>query len=127
MAFSAKLLGNTILETGATVPFTDLISNFGNHYNTGTYTFTCPLNGAYSFSMTINQYGGDFIQAIMSRSGTELIRTTADDEGCRDSATVSIVTECLAGEQVYVTVLSGGNFDGGMSPCHFSGYLIEII
>ena len=56
IGFSAKLSITQSVEMLQIVPFDDVISNFGGHYSTSSYKFTCPLLGAYMFSITINQY-----------------------------------------------------------------------
>ena len=125
VGFSAILTKDTSLSYGTVVPFDDVISNFGGHYSTQTYSFTCPVHGVYIFSMSINQYDNNNIRGIIYRNKDELIRSTAADGGYRESASATVITECNAGDQVFVSVEFGGNFDGELSPCHFTGYCLH--
>ena len=126
IGFSAKLSGDKYIVSGEIVSFDDVISNFGGHYSTDTYTFTCPANGVYSFSMSTNKSSGWAIRGILFRNSDELIRAHASDDMYRDSASATVVTECSAGDQVFVSVDEDtGYFDGTESPWYFSGYLLH--
>ena len=125
IGFSAKLNGNVILNQYEIIPFDDVLSNFGGHYSTKTYSFTCPVHGVYTFSLALNQYNNDQIQAILYQNSNELIRSLADNGVYRNSATSTVIIECNAGDQVFVSVNYGGYFDGVTSPCHFTGYLLH--
>ena len=126
IGFSAKLSGDRDIDSGELISFDDVISNFGGHYSTDTYAFTCPANGVYSFSMSTNKSSGWAIRGILFRNSDELIRAHASDDMYRDSASATVVTECSAGDQVFVSVDEDtGYFDGSESPCYFSGYLLH--
>ena len=55
------------------------------------------------------------------------MRTLADGAGERDSASLTVVTECNVGDYVFVAIVNaeGGYVDGQESPCHFTGYLLQ--
>ena len=125
VGFSAKISSNIRLQSAALVLFDDVISNFGGHYSNETYTFTCPVYGVYVFTMTIIQWDFYIIQADLYRNSDFLIRAWADDEGYMDSSTATVFIECQKGDQVYVSVAYGGYFDGGLTSCHFTGYLVH--
>ena len=117
---------NSVLSLDSVVPFNGVISNFGCHYSTDTYAFTCPVHGVYTLSMAINQYNKDYERAILYRNDEELIRGAAADAGSRDSTSATVITECNAGDQVFVIAGQyGGRFDGNLSPCHLTGFLLH--
>ena len=124
-AFSVKLNGTRNLRDNEVVPFDDVISNFGGHYSTDTSAFTCPVQGVYMFSMTINQWDYNFIRGILYRNNNELIQSRADNESSFDSATATVITECNAGDQVFVSAGFGGQYDGSDAGCHFTGNLLQ--
>ena len=125
IGFSAKRNNDIRLYPYELVPFNDVLSNFGGHYSTETYSFTCPVRGVYIFSMAINQYSNSNLQAYLYRNNDELIRSYANGVGYRDSASATVITECNVGDQVFVMVWNGGYFDGSGSQCHFTGYLLD--
>ena len=125
IGFAAKLTSSRDLANDAVIPFGTVISNFGGHYSTETYTFNCPVHGVYIFAMTINQYEYSFIRGAIFRNDVELIQSRGDDEGKYDSASATVLVECNVGDQVYVTVARGGTFEGESTACHFMGYLLH--
>ena len=124
-AFSAKLSRDKPIISGQVVSFDDVISNFGGHYNNETYTFTCPVQGVYMFSMAITELAETHARGILYRNDDALIRSTADNGGFFDSASATVVTECNEGDQVYVISDQDGICDGDRSPSHFTGYLVH--
>jgi hypothetical protein len=50
---SAETLTNPFTGGENTVPYNATLFNNGGHYNTGTYTYTAPVTGYYSFTATI--------------------------------------------------------------------------
>ena len=77
------------------------------------------------FSMSINQFEFNYIEEILFRNNEELIQIVATNEGGRESASATVITECNAGDQVFVMVSIGGYFDGSASPCYFTGYFLQ--
>ena len=71
--------------------------------------------------MSINQFEFNYIEEILFRNNEELIQIVATNEGGRESASATVITECNAGDQVFVMVSIGGYFYGSASPCYFSG------
>jgi hypothetical protein len=70
-AFSAKNSTSLTINNSGTdfiVPYSDTITNRGNHYNNSTYRFTAPVSGFYFFAAdiqitgTINDFGYFFIR-----------------------------------------------------------------
>ena len=125
IAFSAMLSAGVVLDEFEVVPFDLVLSNFGGHYSNTTFSFTCPVYGVYMFSITINSREYTVVRGALFRNTIELIQSRADDEGFYDSSTSTIVTECNAGDQSFVSVDASGNFDGGSAKCHFTGYLLH--
>ena len=128
VAFSAMLSRNYwLLNQLEIVPFDLILSNFGGYYSSETFTFTCPVNGVYMFSITINQRDNNFIRTILFRNDIALNHVRADDDSIYDSSSSILITECNSGDQVFVGVDVGGLFDGDVTKCHFTGYLLHTI
>ena len=126
VAFTAQNLRWDSLESEAVFPYRDLISNYGNHFSYFTYSFTCPYDGVYSFSVTIRAYNDDF-GVSLNRNRERLVRVYANAlNGEWDSSSGSVVTECLSGDVVWVEVEEGANFPQIVQKFHhFSGFLLN--
>ena len=127
IGFSVRLSLNIDLVQYEVIPFEDVISDFGGHYNMNTYAFTCPVHGVYMFSMSISQVDRSQIQGVLYHNNVPVSRKVADAEGFRDSASTTVVIECNTGDQVFVMVGQGGRFQGdeNASACDFTGYLLH--
>ena len=107
------------------MPFNSAITNIGNHYNFDSDSFICPYNGLYSFFVSVNEHYDDHLRAAIYRESTKLMQVDFDNEHGRDSSSAHAFTSCSAGDEVYVYVSTGGEFDANFSPTHFSGFLLR--
>ena len=108
------------------VPWLNVITNFGGHYYPETYSFVCPVNGVYVFSVAIRSYHGQIWVRII-KNDEELFRVFAGDANpINDMSSSSSVIECEAGDVVWVIVAGGGPFSGNTDNYHvFSGFLLN--
>ena len=51
IAFTARLSSDITLSVNQVIPFNSVLRNFGGHYSTATYSFTCPVNVVYVFTV----------------------------------------------------------------------------
>ena len=63
-------------DVGETVTFSDILSNFGDHYNGLTSTFTWHYHGIYFLTASFNPDTSDMFAYIMVR-GQSIARTMA--------------------------------------------------
>ena len=125
VAFMVRNLERQQLSIYDVVPWRDVVTNFGVHYDVTSRSFVCPYNGVYIFSTTILTFN-DIIGVYMYKNNDELVMVFADDENVDlDSSSGSVVTECLSGDVVWVQVEVGGNFLSHTSNYHFfSGFIL---
>ena len=85
------------------VIFDGIISNFGNNYHTDSSIYLCPKSGVYGFGMTIltDDY---FMNARLMREKAVLVGL--QEHALHNTGSVSVVTECLKGEKVWVRTVS---------------------
>ena len=126
ISFMARNVEREHLISTEVVPWRDVITNFGSHYYPATYSFICPVSGIYVFSVTTRTYN-DHIWVCLLRNDHELLRVYVDGEnGDYDMSSSSSVTECRAGDAVWVIVGSGGSFVAHTWNYHvFSGFLLN--
>lgn len=105
------------------IPYKTAITNYGGHYNEQTYSFICPVHGLYSFTASI-MCQNDFIRAAIYRNSELLVTTEALDENNGfPSASTSVVTECNAGDVVWVNTEIAGVLHAFNRNDVFSGFL----
>lgn len=119
---------------GQILPFHSQLSNIGNHYNTTTCKFTCPVKGVYLFIYFLDtgwpqklydKGNGSNIQAhltIDSNPRPELVICHSNVDvrlRCGNSA----VVECEKGQKVWMEALADGSRIQTYST--FSGFLIK--
>lgn len=128
--------GGRIHPNSDVVPFNNIITNLGSHFNTATSKFTCPIRGVYGFWFTI------FTDEISSKDSRrpETIGALKIDSadvavfhchnyGSSDvemMCTNSAVSQCDKGSQVWVGINSNSQIYGGRETT-FSGFLINAL
>ena len=126
VAFMVRNFERGPLSDFEVVPWRDVLTNVGSHYDSRSRTFVCPQNGIYVFSATTLTYN-DQIRIDLYKNQEVLIRILANNENSDfDSSSGSVVSECLAGDVVWVQVGNGGNFLYHNFNCPlFSGFLLN--
>ena len=75
--------------------------------------------------MSIVQEDYDVIAAILFRNKENLILRAAYASDLRESASGTVLVECQAGDQVFVSVDYSGRFGGDYMSSSLSGFLIH--
>ena len=126
-AFSAYALGSTSYAPGATLIFENVVTNIGDGYDATTGEFTCPVEGTYSFSLSIIHDEQQLIGDIESEGVAYATAYTFFGDK-NDQGAVSVVMTCAAGQVVKTTnagldngVLFGGSTRLGSM---FTGFLL---
>ena len=114
-------------QEGDTIEFSNILSNFGNHYDPSTSTFTCPYNGIYMFTVSFNAHETDMTAYIM-HEGDAIARAMAtSDETWYNHASAFVLVECMGGDEVWIECQkSGGQLYGYDKSAQFNGYLFSI-
>ena len=67
--------GDTYQSHSGIAAFNNIVENIGDHYNTGTYKFTCPVDGLYQASFNcISQNNSDAFGVDLYKAGTRYAR-----------------------------------------------------
>ena len=85
------------------VLFDDVISDFGGYYDTNSSIFICPLNGVYGFGTSIYAGSTYFMNVRIMREKSIIVGLQVQEipEYGNTGATLT-VSECLAGEKIWV-------------------------
>ena len=77
-----------------------LISNIGDNYNS--YSYICPVDGIYLISSSILTTDGGYGFSKLAIGNRDLSFQVADDIEGRNHVSNTVVSECLAGERVWI-------------------------
>lgn len=132
-AFLVHSSGTNSIPTNAaaTVVFNNKISDRGNHFNIGTYTYTVPVSGFYHFDATIS-YSGSFtapriIAYIVVNGSNSISRQTyraGQDTGVSVSGSLYLSANDNVTVKTYQDSGVSRNLLAYLEWTHFSGYLI---
>ena len=92
--------GNTYQSQGSgVIAFNLAVNNDGNHYDTSTYKFTCPVPGLYLMQFgTIGISGTGQVNVDFYNNGTRFFRGWDDNRGAHFSTIAKVTT---AGHQLH--------------------------
>ena len=117
--------------SGDTIVFPHIITNVGGHYSTVTSAFTCPYSGFYLFSVNVMSDDDEHLRAQIMQNGVLLATAYADDlptsvHTTYHQATMTVVTECAAGDRVWIEAEDAGEIHGdGSRVSAFTGVMIN--
>ena len=120
-------MGTRDYDAGATVTFDGVLTNYGEHYSASTSVFQCPYNGIYMFSVHYNSADTSSMHCEIMRDAMRLTEGWATTHTRDSSGSAQVITECLAGEDVWVragfdkTKMYG---DSTRTSSHFTGYML---
>ncbi len=102
--------GGAYVAYSGIVPFDNILANQGNHYNTSTYKFTCPVAGIYSVEVgVISQYATDTYHADVYHNGVSVTRNYCTYRNIQASSNI----KCSANDTLWIQTdsinLYGGN------------------
>jgi hypothetical protein len=122
-------------QTDTLVQLNETDHNVGSHYNTSTYTFTCPVTGLYQFNHWIYVYTVSEVNtklyindgSIRYRFASVQTDTTNNPHGAGGGVAISLTANDTV--KLYVFSNESGNVYNGLSSSNerasfFSGYLI---
>lgn len=117
--------GTTAIDFGTThanvtVPYNQIVENTGNHFNTSTYQFTCPVAGVYAVTATIqlgNAAGTTGVAPNFGvlRSGTAItgsyhfIQSSVGYQKMECTA----FAKCAANDTLYINLYTGSSMTNG--------------
>lgn len=126
IGFTATPLDNKAYSVGEQVIFDQIYSNIGGAYNASSNTFTCPVTGVYVFTARVTSLGGLMAGLLIQKDGEGIGVCLADTgpTGHRSAASTSVVTECTAGQAVWIESTTISNIHSG-KVTSFSGFLLN--
>ena len=90
--------GNTYQSHSGIVAFDNIVQNIGDHYDTSTYKFTCPVDGLYQASYGhISQNNSDAFGLDLYKAGTRFAR----HYGLYRGAFVTNFIKCDSGDTLH--------------------------
>ena len=113
-----------------------VISNFGLHYQEKSHIFICPLSGVYQFSVSLlSQNEPNVIShakiMLENKFQGSVFSGTDQDATNGQQASITTITECLAGNRVWVEAGNTNNqkvAGWGEEPyTSFSGFLLFLM
>ena len=131
IVFNAHAVTSTYASNGQTLVFRTIDSNIGNAYSSSTGKFTAPVNGTYTFTVTLcanNRNTGQFNLVLDGSTVTELYLYKYSGHATQ-SATVSVYLK--QGQKVWVQSASSCSssypclYSTGSCENRFSGSLIH--
>jgi hypothetical protein len=106
-------------HANVTAPFNQIITNTGNHFNTGTYTFTCPVAGVYAVYGSIQVGGLGTPTGVAPNMGVwrngGSITGTFHHPGTSgyQQMHVTAYVKCSANDTLTINVYTGNSLSGG--------------
>lgn len=128
-AFTAWLSTSTSLAPNTKIIFDNTVLNIGDHYDTTSGIFTCPVDGVYIFSLTItHDIIQPLVQMVVNDGEVETIYgipyTFYDDT--YDQGSMTVLAQCQQGQQAYAKAIHG-DLLGGPKYNVFSGALLHLL
>jgi hypothetical protein len=120
-------------NTITTIEFDTEVFDIGSDYNTGTYTFTCPVTGYYHFTAgagIVDVSDGNGVQVYIFKNGaTFAAQVCYSAAGVNNpNPNVSIFTLCTSGDEISVSIShddgSASNLTTSTATTYFCGYLV---
>ena len=125
VGFTAKASSSYNVVVYEIIQFDNVLSNIGGHYNPNTCSFVCPDHGMYLFSVTICT-NEDALWIRLYKNNDPLTFAYANnDDTDVDCSSPTVITECDAGEIVWVMSWSNGFIYAGNEVPVFSGALLQ--
>ena len=103
------------LNINQTFLFHDVTQNIGNGYNSNSGIFICPMEGLYSFSMTILSFRLKTIETELVLNGQNILRvySGSSDANVYNAGTNTVLVKLNLGDQIWPRVYNnpGQNHD----------------
>uniref|UniRef100_A0A8W8JDE8 C1q domain-containing protein n=1 Tax=Magallana gigas TaxID=29159 RepID=A0A8W8JDE8_MAGGI len=91
VAFSAVTSSSARYNSGTTIRFTTVKTNYGHAYNSGNYRFTAPSNGLYVFSWSIGTHKSYHGETKLMKNGSTYHRSHCAGVYQQCGATITII------------------------------------
>ena len=130
---NSNYISVSTVGAGYYIPFSNAVTNIGNHYNSSTYKFTAPVAGMYHFQSTVYTRTGTATEDIYTRWRVNNSSNigyayfyNVTGSSIHNTLTDSINIYLNANDYIGVTIngAGGAEFYTGRQECRFSGYLI---
>ena len=111
---------------GVKIPFDYTVFNTGNHFNTSTNTFTCPISGKYLFIWQGYQNGSQSLRMDLYKNGARYVGGY-NSPTANSGTSSSVLLDAAANDTVYLTLESATTtlYYGGVNPhTYLTGYLL---
>ena len=119
--------GATLVNIDTILPYNDISENIGGGFDSNTYTFTCPIQGRYIFSVGFHTNGNNTYAVdikINNQSHDTNGRAGTGASGNSKNFIVAIAV-LNVGDTVYVECVSGSIRLFGQNISRFYGCLLE--
>ena len=127
-AFTATIDQSYYYNDGDMVIFDVIVTNIGNNYQAGTSMYVCPRQGIYVFSLALFNHHAYYMKANLMCGDKNLATAWAFNANKHNNqGSVTVVTECAAGEQVWVRSYGSRRANGYRNSNIFSGFLLQPI
>ena len=119
--------GGTVVNTDTILPYNNIFENIGGGFDSNTYTFTCPIQGRYIFSVGFHTNGNN-TYAVDIKINNQIHDTSGRaSTGSSGNSKKFIVAIAVlnVGDTVYVECVSGSIRLFGQNISRFYGCLLE--
>ena len=99
----------TVFTPGATITFNEPIINYGNGYRSDLGIFEPPVNGVYSFTVTICTFWGTWMVFGLMKDNTILDKVMVGDDYWHQCSSSTTYTYLTTDNRVLVKVLQTNN------------------
>ena len=116
-------------SAGQIVHYDSVLTNEGGHYNHNTSAFHCPYDGVYMFSLSLQAYYNDAMDAYICRNNETLsyaMAYTTNGYQLYPTASSTIIAPCERGDVIWVRAATEGTVYGENGANTFSGYLLYV-
>ena len=108
VAFTASARDHQRLSTSTMVKFENVLINVGNHYDPGSSQFTSPTTALYFVSAKVDGNNKATIQLEVLNAGSRIFFLWAGSYSAYPSVSGSAITECQAGNKIWVQSIGSG-------------------
>ena len=119
--------GGTVVNTDTILPYNNIFENIGGGFDSNTYTFTCPIQGRYIFSVGFHTNGNN-TYAVDIKINNQIHDTSGRaSTGSSGNSKKFIVAIAVlnVGDTVHVECVSGSIRLFGQNVSRFYGCLLE--
>jgi hypothetical protein len=119
--------GSTLVNIDTIIPYNNIFENIGGGFDSNTYTFTCPIQGRYIFSVGFYTNGNNSYSVDIKINGGGHDKHERSGTGAGGNAKQFIVSIAIlnVGDTVYAECTLGSIRLFGQNITRFYGCLLE--